>query len=170
MHLILEVWWYAQRFQHLARSVAIQWLQVCYTMMKNKIHLMAKQTYNSLNYMQWLYAETISHTSCIPRMVIVIITQIAKFMGPTWAPTWVLQPQMGPMLDSWTLLSGKMGNIIQLNAIVTQPNDHDIIHHTAISVAEHKSSYFNLTTETPYLVLVGELWGGGFVRKLTLLE
>ena len=32
--------------------------------------------------------------------------QIAKFMGPTWDPPGSCQPQMGPMLAPWTLLSG----------------------------------------------------------------
>ena len=32
--------------------------------------------------------------------------QIAKFMGPTWGPPGSCQPQMGPMLTPWTLLSG----------------------------------------------------------------
>ena len=34
------------------------------------------------------------------------LTQIAKFMGPTWGPTGSCRPQMGPMLAPWTLLSG----------------------------------------------------------------
>ena len=33
-------------------------------------------------------------------------SQIAKFMGPTWVPPGSCQPQMGPMLAPWTLLSG----------------------------------------------------------------
>ena len=35
-------------------------------------------------------------------------TQIAKFVGPTWAPPGSCRPQMGPMLAPWTLLSGKL--------------------------------------------------------------
>ena len=35
------------------------------------------------------------------------ITQIAKFMGPTWGPPGSCRPQMGPIMASWTLLSGK---------------------------------------------------------------
>ena len=35
-----------------------------------------------------------------------VITQIAKFMGPTWVPPGSCRPQMGPMLAPWTLLSG----------------------------------------------------------------
>ena len=31
---------------------------------------------------------------------------LAKFMGPTWSPPGSCRPQMGPMLDPWTLLSG----------------------------------------------------------------
>ena len=34
-------------------------------------------------------------------------TQIAEFMGPTCGPPGSCRPQMGPMLASWTLLSGK---------------------------------------------------------------
>ena len=34
------------------------------------------------------------------------VTQIAKFIGPTWGPPGSCRPQMGPMLASWTLLSG----------------------------------------------------------------
>ena len=33
-------------------------------------------------------------------------SQIAKFMVPTWGPPGSCQPQMGPMLAPWTLLSG----------------------------------------------------------------
>ena len=34
------------------------------------------------------------------------LSQIAKFMGPTWGPPESCRPQMGPMLVPWTLLSG----------------------------------------------------------------
>ena len=33
-------------------------------------------------------------------------SQIAKFMGPTWVPPGSCRPQVGPMLATWTLLSG----------------------------------------------------------------
>ena len=33
-------------------------------------------------------------------------SQIAKFMGPTWGPPGSCRPQVGPVLASWTLLSG----------------------------------------------------------------
>ena len=33
------------------------------------------------------------------------LSQIAKFMGPTWGPPGSCRPQMGPMLATWTLLS-----------------------------------------------------------------
>ena len=35
-------------------------------------------------------------------------TQIAKIMGPTWGPPGSCRPQMGPMLGTWILLSGKL--------------------------------------------------------------
>ena len=34
------------------------------------------------------------------------MSQIAKFMGPTWGPPGSSRHQMGPMLVPWTLLSG----------------------------------------------------------------
>ena len=37
---------------------------------------------------------------------VIIPTQIAKFMGPTWGPPGFCRPQMGPMLAPWALLSG----------------------------------------------------------------
>ena len=33
-------------------------------------------------------------------------TQIARFMGPTWGPSGAGRTQVGPMLATWTLLSG----------------------------------------------------------------
>ena len=39
-------------------------------------------------------------------LVKAIMTQIAKFMGPTWGPPGSYRPQMGPMLAPWTLISG----------------------------------------------------------------
>ena len=35
-----------------------------------------------------------------------MLTQIAKFMGPTWGPPRSCRPQMGSTLAQWTLLSG----------------------------------------------------------------
>ena len=34
------------------------------------------------------------------------ITQMARFMGPTWDPPGADRTQVGPMLAPWTLLSG----------------------------------------------------------------
>ena len=41
-----------------------------------------------------------------------IHAQIAKFLGPTWVPPGSCQPQMGPMLAPWTLLSGWLWDYI----------------------------------------------------------
>ena len=37
---------------------------------------------------------------------ILIASQIARLMGPTWGPPGSCRPQLGPMLAQWTLLSG----------------------------------------------------------------
>ena len=48
-----------------------------------------------------------SHTGFIFCNVVLLLgTQIAKFMGPTWGPPGSCRPQLGPMLAPWTLLSG----------------------------------------------------------------
>ena len=47
-------------------------------------------------------------TACPDSNSIIITTQIAKFMEPTWSPPGSYWPQMGPMLAPWTLLSGHL--------------------------------------------------------------
>ena len=42
----------------------------------------------------------------IMHLQLTVISQIARFMGPTWGPPGSCRPQMGPMLAPWTLLSG----------------------------------------------------------------
>ena len=44
--------------------------------------------------------------TCTIDIALILISQIAKFMGPTWGPPGSCQPPMGPMLAQWTLLSG----------------------------------------------------------------
>ena len=39
---------------------------------------------------------------------LIVIPQIAKFMGPTWCPPGACRPQMGPLLAPWTLISGPL--------------------------------------------------------------
>ena len=39
-------------------------------------------------------------------IVCAVLTQIASFMGPTWGPSGACRTQVGPMLTTWTLLSG----------------------------------------------------------------
>ena len=37
-----------------------------------------------------------------------IVTQISRFMGPTWGPSGADRTQVGPILAPWTLLSGNL--------------------------------------------------------------
>ena len=54
--------------------------------------------------------ETPSRSSCVSRILCKVlcclVTQITKFMRPTWSPPGSCRPQMGPMFAPWTLLSG----------------------------------------------------------------
>ena len=45
------------------------------------------------------------------------LSQIARFMGPTWGPPGPCRPQMGPMLAPWTLLSGLLWLRVFLTSI-----------------------------------------------------
>ena len=50
----------------------------------------------------WLWGTTHSITCTL-----MLVTLIARFMGPTWGPSGADRTQVGPMLVPWTLLSGK---------------------------------------------------------------
>ena len=49
---------------------------------------------------QWPRRNTLGFTTPV-------LTQIARFMGPTWGPPGFCRPHMGPLLDPRTLLSEK---------------------------------------------------------------
>ena len=51
------------------------------------------------------------------RLFFLIISQIARFMGPTWGPPGSCRPQMGPMLAPRTLLSGILPNATSKNSL-----------------------------------------------------
>ena len=52
-----------------------------------------------------IYFKKITHLFKSWRMIKkTLISQIAKFMRPTWDPAGSCRPQMGPMLAPWTLL------------------------------------------------------------------
>ena len=44
-------------------------------------------------------------TNIVCNQIMMLFTQITKFMGPTGGPPGSCRPQMGPMLAPWTLLS-----------------------------------------------------------------
>ena len=45
----------------------------------------------------------------------IIISLIAKFMGPTWGPSGAGRTQVGPMLAPWILQSGMRSKLLALN-------------------------------------------------------
>ena len=70
-----------------------------------------------------------------------VLTKIARIMGPTWGPPGSCRPQMGPMLAPWTLLSGKRSLRV-----------------TYTNIAEHGKNSFRcwavLTNITTYLIFL----------------
>ena len=63
-------------------------------------------------YMQ--YHVTLNREPMLLQIVLLYISQIAKFMGPTWGPPGTCRPQLGPMLAPWTLLLGISWKFIPL--------------------------------------------------------
>ena len=55
---------------------------------------------------------------------ITITSHVARFMGPTWVPPGSYQPQMGPMLAPWTLLSGMVQNNMIWNGAMQSINPY----------------------------------------------
>ena len=80
------------------------------------------------------------------------LTQIAKFMGPTWDPPGSCQPQMGPMLTPWTLLSGF--------AICSMPADD-------LEPTDAKSSMVKVTIMSKSNIYV-EVALAEFIQKINL--
>ena len=81
------------------------------------------------------------------------VTLIAKFTGPTWAPSGADRTQVVPMLAPWTLLSGDVSRVL----LERDWTSLGIAYNTAVINAEHKSE-FKLTADTLYLALTGKLW------------
>ena len=69
---------------------------------------------------QWLVACSVSQAISKYRGYSVMVTLIARFMGPTWGPSGTDRTQVGPMLAPWTLLSG---NIWDPKLAITMPAD-----------------------------------------------
>ena len=90
---------------------------VCLTMSLHGFRLWLGAAYTTHYYLnKWWHKPTMYDASLGLRMLthggqdkmaaIFLTTQIVKFMAPTWGPSGSCRPQMGPMLDPWTLLSG----------------------------------------------------------------
>ena len=59
-------------------------------------------------------ADNVSKSSYILHAItrVRMVTQISRFMGPTWGPPGSCRPQMGPMVAPWTLISGQTSRTI----------------------------------------------------------
>ena len=54
----------------------------------------------------WIHVTQFPISLSVTLLVLVQDSLIVRFMGPTWGPAGAYRTQVGPMLDSWTLLSG----------------------------------------------------------------
>ena len=66
-----------------------------------------------------------------------MLSQIARFMGPTWGPPGSCRPQVGPMLALWTLLSG-----VIINSASAVSSKH-AIHHCHLMCSSVCNSWFH---------------------------
>ena len=71
----------------------------------NKSHCFHRNT--------WYKHNQTKHPKTRARVLWLIATQKAKFMGPTWGPPGSCRPQMGPMLAPRTLLSGNSSVLVK---------------------------------------------------------
>ena len=64
------------------------------------------------------------------------LSQIAKFMGPTWGPPGSHRPQIGPMLAPRTLLSGMAHHLFSAKIL---PETKETIQHSIVHVVANNS-------------------------------
>ena len=91
------------------------------------------------------------------------LPQKAKFMGPTWDPPGSCRPQMGPMLASWTFLSGTLPFMVVL-LTATPCLGKDLRTNGYVKTWIRLSNYFNTSVNVPitdwnYVILMNKsLW------------
>ena len=78
------------------------------------------------------------------------MSQIAKFMEPTWGPPGSCRPQMGPMLAPWTLQSG----VLYIHKRFTFSSVQDIVHFRYLTVIFSKE----LRQDAPQLACKDGVW------------
>ena len=66
----------------------------------------ARYTYTCVVGVDMTYQSNVSYGRKVKIETLFIVSQIARFMGPTWGPPGSCWSHMGPMLAPWTLLSG----------------------------------------------------------------
>ena len=54
----------------------------------------------------WAFVKSLFSIKAFKLGMLRDLTQIARFVWPTWGPPGSCRPQVGPMLTSWILLSG----------------------------------------------------------------
>ena len=87
--------------------------------LENQVHIPCVQLWDPLwQVLQWIgrreasCGDSSTHhkaghlSNDIWQLHILLISQTARFMGPTWGPSGSCRPQMGLVLAPWTLLSG----------------------------------------------------------------
>ena len=89
------------------------------------------------------------------------ISQITKFMGPTWGPPGSCRPQIGPMLAPWTLLSGMLFYVTYKRVLVSVLETLFNYHKLALDVQfkEFKvRSMFYVCASCINIVMLNLLW------------
>ena len=64
--------------------------------------------------------------------------QVAKFMGPTWSPPGSCRPQIGSMLDTWTLQSGYVS---KCRSILSLCDTTELIHNGNHIIPSYSSNF-----------------------------
>ena len=68
-----------------------------------------------------IYVHNAQNLIYVNKSVPTSVSQIEKFMGPTWGPSGSCRPQMSPMWAPWTLLSGMFNLVHPLSTLAVSP-------------------------------------------------
>ena len=104
--------------------------------------------------------KILDHQSGLVHVTDIWLTQVAKFMGPTWGPPGSCRPQMGPMLAPWTLPSGNPPSTASTKIFFNILQGSILPFHSHFFWRKHQVPYLNFN---PYFV-------NGFLSYLMFVE
>ena len=101
----------------------------------------------------YLYSLVLLHCHWRSRMI--VTSQITRFMGPTWDPPGSCRPQVGPMLVSWTLLSGTLWTWV--NSTSNQPQQHNKVQNVCLTLGTYCTNNMYIYIHILYMYMYAHI-------------